>query len=346
MLCIYLGIDFWGKKDNRLIMDLIQVKNLTKHYGTVKALDEVSFSIKSGEIVGLLGPNGAGKTTLMKSLTGYIEPNVGDISIADINVVKNPLPAQQMIGYLPENAPLYPDLSVQSQLKMIADLRCIPAKSQSKLITGAVTKTGISAQLTRPIRELSKGYRQRVGIAQSILHLPRVLILDEPTAGLDPTQVIEIRKLIKELTSTSTILLSTHILSEVEAICDRVIVLVNGRVAADVVISELVKKSFYKLSLKGNVVEAKTMLNEITEVDEVIVDSNNSNEAETLFEIHYSEDNNIRESIYEIVQSNGWSLLELSSASTTLEQFFSELVGYGPDSLNIPLGSKGVDEGM
>ena len=346
MLCTYLGINFYGEKDRGLKMDLIQVENLTKHYGSVKALDGVSFSIKSGEIVGLLEPNGAGKTTLMKSLNGYIEPNAGNVSIGDINVVKNPLPAQQMIGYLPENAPLYPDLSVQSQLKMIADLRCIPAKSQSELITGAVTKTGISAQLTRPIRELSKGYRQRVGIAQSILHLPRVLILDEPTAGLDPTQVIEIRKLIKELTSTSTILLSTHILSEVEAICDRVIVLVNGRVAADVVISELVKKSFYKLSLKGNAVEAKGMLNEITGVDEVIVDVNNSNESETLFEIHYSGDNDIREAIYEIVQSNAWSLLELSSASTTLEQFFSELVGYGSDTLNVPIESNRMDEGM
>ena len=346
MLCTYLGLNFYGEKDHGLKMDLIQVENLTKHYGSVKALDGVSFSIKSGEIVGLLGPNGAGKTTLMKSLTGYIEPNAGNVSIGDINVVKNPLPAQQMIGYLPENAPLYPDLSVQSQLKMIADLRCIPAKSQSELITGAVTKTGISAQLTRPIRELSKGYRQRVGIAQSILHLPRVLILDEPTAGLDPTQVIEIRKLIKELTSTSTILLSTHILSEVEAICDRVIVLVNGRVAADVVISELVKKSFYKLSLKGNAVEAKGMINEITGVDEVIVDVNNSNESETLFEIHYSGDNDIREAIYEIVQSNAWSLLELSSASTTLEQFFSELVGYGSDTLNVPIESNRMDEGM
>jgi len=326
-------------------MDLIKVKNLTKYYGNLKALDEVSFSIETGEIVGLLGPNGAGKTTLMKSLTGYIEPNFGSVSIDDINVIKSPLPAQEMIGYLPENAPLYPDLSVQSQLKMIADLRCIPSKSQSELISAAVAKTGIAAQLTRPIRELSKGYRQRVGIAQSILHLPRVLILDEPTAGLDPTQVIEIRKLIKQLTSTSTILLSTHILSEVEAICDRVIVLVNGKVAADVVISELVRRSFYKLSIKGNVSEAKDIINEITGVDEVILDAR-SNDAETLFEIHYSEDNDIRETIYKIVQSNGWSLLELSSASTTLEQFFSELVGYGSDNLNSSLESTEVDENM
>ena len=229
---------------------------------------------------------------------------------------------------------------------MIADLRCIPAKAQSEMISVAVAKTGITGQLTRPIRELSKGYRQRVGIAQSILHLPRVLILDEPTAGLDPTQVIEIRKLIKELTSTSTILLSTHILSEVEAICDRVIVLVNARIAADVVISELVKKSFYKLSLKGVVREAKQIINKIEGVDEVILDSNKSNDSETLFEIHYSEDNDIRETIYKIVQSNGWSLLELSAASTTLEQFFSELVGYGSNSLKNSLDLSDSDESM
>jgi ABC-2 type transport system ATP-binding protein len=198
--------------------------------------------------------------------------------------------------------------------------------------------------LTRPIRELSKGYRQRVGIAQSILHLPRVLILDEPTAGLDPTQVIEIRKLIKELTVTSTILLSTHILSEVEAICDRVIVLVNGKVAADIVISELVKKTYYKLLIKGRVEEAKTSLKAISGVDQVILDSNHSNASETLFEIHYSEDSDIREAINKTVQSNGWSLLELSSSSKTLEQFFSELVGYSSNNSQSSLESIGIDE--
>ena len=325
-------------------MDLVEVKNLTKYYGRLKALDDVSFSIKSGEIVGLLGPNGAGKTTLMKSLTGYAEPNSGTVTIDEINVIRNPLAVQEMIGYLPENAPLYPDLSVQSQLKMIAELRCVPIKTQSQLISDSVAKTGISAQLTRPIRELSKGYRQRVGIAQSILHLPRVLILDEPTAGLDPTQVIEIRKLIKELTVTSTILLSTHILSEVEAICDRVIVLVNGKVAADIVISELVKKTFYKLLIKGRVEEAKTSLKAIPGVDQVILDSNHSNVSETLFEIHYSEDSDIRESINKTVQSNGWSLLELSSSSKTLEQFFSELVGYSSNNSQSSLESIEIDE--
>ena len=327
-------------------MGLIEVKNLTKYYGNLKALDEVSFSIETGEIVGLLGPNGAGKTTLMKSLTGYIVPDFGSVAIDDINVIKTPLPAQQMIGYLPENAPLYPDLSVQSQLKMIADLRGIPVKVQSDLISAAVAKTGISTELTRPIKELSKGYRQRVGIAQSILHLPRVLILDEPTAGLDPTQVIEIRKLIKELTITSTILLSTHILSEVEAICDRVIVLVNGQVAADVVISELVKTSFYKLTLKGVVNEAKEIISKITGVDEVMLDVNKPNDSETSFEIHYCEDNDIREAIYKIVQSNGWSLLELSAVATTLEQFFSDLVGYGSSNLKDSLDLSDADESM
>ena len=332
---------------------ILSAENLTKIYSkkssannSVLALNKLNLKVKQGEIFGLLGPNGAGKTTLMKSLTGYIEPNIGSVTIDEINVIKNPLPAQQMIGYLPENAPLYPDLSVQSQLKMIADLRGIPIKAQSELISAAVARTGISTELTRPIRELSKGYRQRVGIAQSILHLPRVLILDEPTAGLDPTQVIEIRKLIKELTATSTILLSTHILSEVEAICDRVIVLVNGHVAADVVISELVKKSFYKVSLKGIVSEAKEIITQIAGVDEVILDANKSNDSETLFEIHYSEDNDIREAIYKIVQSNSWSLLELSAASTTLEQFFSELVGYGSNSLNDSLDLSDSDESM
>lgn len=327
-------------------MALIEVQNLTKYYSNLKALDNVSFSIESGEIVGLLGPNGAGKTTLMKCLTGYMEPNSGNVSIGDINVIKKPLSAQEMIGYLPENAPLYPDLSVQSQLKLIADLRSIPSKTQPELISDAVVKTGVSTQLTRPIRELSKGYRQRVGIAQSILHLPKVLILDEPTAGLDPTQVIEIRKLIKNLSSTSTILLSTHILSEVEAICDRVVILVNGQVAADVVIAELLKRSVYKLVLKGQTVEAKDQINDIRGVNAVVLDTKNSNQSETSLEIQYSQEYDIREEIYKVVQTNNWSLLELSTTSTTLEEFFSELVGYGPNNLVDSLQSSGeFDEG-
>ena len=229
---------------------MIEVSGLCKSYGRVLALQDVGFEIEQGEIVGLLGPNGAGKTTIIKILTGYLEPDAGTARIAGMDAASHRLETQALIGYLPENAPLYKELSTQAYLKMIAELRLIPEEEQRARISEAARATQIEDQMTRPIGHLSKGYRQRVGLAQAILSRPKLLILDEPTVGLDPTQIVEIRGLIQRLSASSTVLFSTHILSEVEALCDRVIILMNGEVRADARISELAQTSDAALTLQ------------------------------------------------------------------------------------------------
>jgi ABC-2 type transport system ATP-binding protein len=218
---------------------MIDVTGLSKSYGPIEALREVSFHIGEGEIVGMLGPNGAGKTTAIKILTGYLHPDEGIVIVNGLDVLTHTREVQAQIGYLPESAPLYPELSVQSYLKMMAELRQIPEDEQLSRLSEAIYATGLTEHLVRPIGQLSKGFRQRVGLAQAILHRPRLLILDEPTIGLDPTQIVEIRRLIRGLAEHSTVLFSTHILSEVEALCDRVIILINGQIKADARLSEL-----------------------------------------------------------------------------------------------------------
>ena len=220
-------------------MQAIEARNLSKSYGPVRALERVSFSVEKGEVIGLLGPNGAGKTTLMKVLTGYLQPDAGNASLRGIDVVADPLGVQRNIGYLPENAPLYGEMTVQDYLLMMAELREIPLEKRRSMLSEAIHATGLADFLTRPISKLSKGYRQRVGIAQAILHRPELLILDEPTSGLDPTQIVEIRDLIKRLAASATVLLSTHILSEVEMTCERVLIIMRGRLRADASITEL-----------------------------------------------------------------------------------------------------------
>ncbi|PIY20137.1 MAG: ABC transporter, partial [Deltaproteobacteria bacterium CG_4_10_14_3_um_filter_60_8] len=192
---------------------MIEVLNLEKSYGDVKALAGISFAVKPREVIGLLGPNGAGKTTLMKILAGFLHPEAGTARIGGYDVLEDPVAVQAMLGYLPENAPLYPELSVQAHLKMMADLRGIPAAEQRRKLSVAVHAVGLADRLTRPVSTLSKGFRQRVGLAQAILHNPRLLILDEPTNGLDPTQIVEVRHLIRKLARHSTVMVSTHILS-------------------------------------------------------------------------------------------------------------------------------------
>jgi ABC-2 type transport system ATP-binding protein len=218
---------------------MIDVLDVTKSYGAVEALRGVSFHVEAGQIVGLLGPNGAGKTTILKILTGYLQADSGSVTINSLDVLTQAREVQAQIGYLPETAPLYPELSVQAYLALMADLREIPAAEQTARLSEAIYDTELADHLTRPIGQLSKGYRQRVGLAQAILHRPRILILDEPTIGLDPTQIQVIRRLIRRLAEHSTILFSTHILSEVEALCDRVIILLNGKVRADARLAEL-----------------------------------------------------------------------------------------------------------
>ena len=228
---------------------MISVRQLTRKYGKKVAVDNVTAEIEKGQIVGLLGHNGAGKTTIMKVLTGFLEPTSGTATIGGIDVVKDRIKVQTQIGYLPENAPLYPEMLVQEYLFTMARLRGIESHQRETAVADAARATGLQGHLVMPIAHLSKGYRQRVGIAQAILHKPPVLILDEPTNGLDPTQIQTIRNLIKELGQDSTIILSTHILQEIEAVCDRVMVLIDGKLAADAPLKDLISSNNVRLSV-------------------------------------------------------------------------------------------------
>jgi ABC-2 type transport system ATP-binding protein len=218
---------------------MIKVKALTRTYGDLTAVDQVSFDIGQGEIVGLLGHNGAGKTTVMKMLTGFLEPTSGSIEIDGLDIASHREAVQSRIGYLPENDPLYPEMTVIDHLEYAAFLHGVPAGERPGRIRDTLNRTALTSRATDTIATLSRGYRQRVGVAQAILHDPRVLILDEPTNGLDPTQVQHMRDLIRSLAERSTVILSTHILQEVQAVCDRVIIIRNGKKALDATMEEL-----------------------------------------------------------------------------------------------------------
>ncbi len=304
---------------------MINVRNLTKAYGSVKALSDVTFSVGTGEVIGLLGPNGAGKTTLMKVLTGYLQPDSGTAVIDGLDVLESPMEVQQKIGYLPENAPLYPELTVQSYLQLIADLRGINGARRLECISEAVYATGLVDRLTRPIGQLSKGYRQRVGLAQAILHKPGLLILDEPTSGLDPTQIMEVRRLIRRLAGKSTVLLSTHILSEVEATCDRVIIIMNGRIKAYARLSELSTKAGAVVTISdapGNVVSS---LKEIPGVESVESLASTEDGLSSYRLKGGAGTGDMCPEVYNLACRSGWRLTELKNEVRTLESVFNEL---------------------
>jgi len=303
---------------------MIEVKELSKTYGTVEALRRVSFSIGDGEIIGLLGPNGAGKTTLMKVLTGFLQPTSGTATVNGLDVLTQQRPIQQLIGYLPENAPLYPELTVQSYLRTIADLRAIPRHEQKEALGEAVRATGLADRVTAVIGTLSKGYRQRVGLAQAIIHRPRILILDEPTNGLDPTQIVEVRHLIKRLSANSTVLISTHILSEVEATCDRAIIIMRGEVKADARLSDLSAASGALVSVrKDGDADAQKKLAAMAGVNKVEVAREGGDYV--TYRVGGRSRQNFCPAIYDLARANDWQLSELRTEVQTLEAVFNQL---------------------
>ncbi len=309
---------------------MIDVANLSKSYGAIEALRDVSFKIADGEIVGLLGPNGAGKTTIIKILTGYLQPNAGTVLINGLDVLEHTREVQAQIGYLPETAPLYPELSVQTYLKMMADLRQIPVEQQPALLSEAIYATGLQEHLTRPIGQLSRGFRQRVGLAQAILHKPRLLILDEPTVGLDPTQIVEIRNLIRRLAKHSTILFSTHILSEVEALCDRVIILINGRVRADARLSELEATANAVLVLTKPLPGVQDALKQLPQVRGVgMFKSSDGFPAYRISGRALADtapgSGDLCPAVYDLARQHDWPVRELRRDVRTLETVFNEL---------------------
>jgi ABC-2 type transport system ATP-binding protein len=303
---------------------MIDVTEMSKSYGPVQALQGVSFHVAPGQVIGLLGPNGAGKTTVMKILTGYLQPDSGQATVDGLDVLTDTLEVQKRIGYLPENAPLYPELSVQAYLKLMAELRQIATADQPKYISEAVRATGLADHLTRPIGQLSKGYRQRVGLAQAILHKPKLLILDEPTVGLDPTQIVEVRRLIRRLADRSTVLLSTHILSEVEATCDGVIILLNGQVKADARLADLSDSVDAVLVLDKGAPDVTGALKALHGVRSVQLTRTSEGPE---YRVSGTDGADLRGAIYELARQKNWPLRELRRDAKTLEMIFSELAG-------------------
>jgi ABC-2 type transport system ATP-binding protein len=304
-------------------MKAIEATELSKSYGNVLALEQVSFSVEKGEVIGLLGPNGAGKTTLMKVLTGYLQPDHGTAVLRGVDVVDDPIGVQRRIGYLPENAPLYHEMTVQDYLVMMAELREIPVDKQRSMLSDAIYATGLEDYLARPIGKLSRGYRQRVGIAQAILHRPELLILDEPTSGLDPTQIVEIRDLIKRLAADATVMLSTHILSEVEMTCERVLVIMRGKLRADARVAELRSANAAVVAIDQSATAVAQTLKKVAGVETV----EKSGEPEDGFQgwrVTASVDD-LCPLLFEALRKTDWRVAELRSDTRTLESVFREL---------------------
>jgi len=304
---------------------MIEVSGLKKNYGDVEALAGVSFSVADGEVIGLLGPNGAGKTTLMKVLTGFLQPSDGSARVGGFDVLDDTEKVQELIGYLPENAPLYPELSVQEHLRMMAELRGIGKDEQAVRLSDAIRAVGLEDRLTRPVGTLSKGYRQRVGLAQAILHRPKLLILDEPTNGLDPTQIVEVRKLIRKLARNSTVMISTHILSEVEATCDRALVIMRGHLMADAKLADLAATANADVTLAKveNENAVKKELETIADVKSVSVLDRVGER--TIFRVHAASATDLCPAIYDMARRQDWALTELKRDIRTLEAVFNEL---------------------
>lgn len=307
---------------------MIKIENLTKYYGNTCAVDEISFEIRKGEVLGLLGPNGAGKTTTMRMLTCFLQPSSGDIKVKDFSIEENALEIKKLIGYLPESAPLYPDMIVYDYLRFIADVRGLDKAgidSQIKVLAGTC---GINEVMHKSINELSKGYKQRVGLAHAMMNDPEILVLDEPTSGLDPNQIVEIRDIIKKIGQEKTIILSTHILSEAEATCDRIVIINKGRIVAAGATDELKREAgsdyIMQVSLKhNNFEEISTSLRNVPEVNDVIL----INDENGTIDVHLacSGKKDVRPEIYEVIRNSNWILLEFHMESRTLETIFREL---------------------
>ena len=300
---------------------MIHVDSISKSYGDIEALRGVSFDIQPGEIVGLLGPNGAGKSTAIKIITGFLHPDEGAVEIDGLSVLAQLRAVQAKIGYLSEDSPLYPELSVQGYLRFVARLRGLPDGDLPRLLSAAVYGAGLQDYLARPISSLSKGLRQRVGLAQAILHEPQFLILDEPTVGLDPTQIVEIRALIKSLAQRSAILLSSHILSEVESICDRVIVIINGEVRADQSLKALSQSNDATLVLQRETDGVAEALGGIDGIANVRA----SQSADGYPAWRISGGSDITPAIFALAHEHDWALRELRRDTVTLESFFKQL---------------------
>lgn len=305
----------------------IVVENLTKKYNGQKAIDSISFQVKTGEILGFLGPNGAGKTTTMKILTCYMAPTEGDVRVGEYSIYENREQIKSKIGYLPENNPLYFDMPVLQYLDFTAKLQGVPKSKIEDRIVEMVHVCGLNEEKHKKIGELSKGYRQRVGLAQAMIHNPDILIFDEPTSGLDPNQIIEIRKLIKQLGKQKTVILSTHILPEVEAVCDRILIINKGKIVADGTPDKLRKRAqgeeTLRIQIEGAlnrdiIIQRLQSVQNVLMVDPVL-------DSQTKFTLQCNNGAETRREIFELCVQNNWLLTEMSPIETKLEDIFREL---------------------
>jgi ABC-2 type transport system ATP-binding protein len=307
---------------------MISAHNLCKHYGPIKAVDDITFEVKQGEILGFLGPNGAGKTTTLKIITCFMLPTSGNVTIGDLNIYEDSLEIRKKIGYLPENAPLYPDMEVREYLDFVIKVRRIPPERRKAELTRVVEICGLAEILRRPIGQLSKGFRQRAGLAQAMIHEPEILILDEPTSGLDPNQIVEIRNLIKKLGKEKTVILSTHTLSEVQATCQRVVIIDKGKIVADSPTEQL-KKSYGEkeqiyLELRADNDDIEKKIKELQGVTGVKA-AGGSPGSTWAGNVEAKEGDDVRAALFQLAVKEGWTLLEMRRDVISLEDVFRQL---------------------
>ncbi|HOX83539.1 MAG TPA: gliding motility-associated ABC transporter ATP-binding subunit GldA [Chryseolinea sp.] len=299
----------------------LQIQHVTKLYDQQKAVDDISFDVQEGEIVGFLGPNGAGKSTTMKMSTCFLPPTSGNVIVAGYNVVDNPMEVKKATGYLPEHNPLYLDLYVHEYLEFIGGLYNLKGKVLKSRVGEMIERCGLTREQNKKIESLSKGYRQRIGLAQALLHDPKVLILDEPTSGLDPNQLIEIRKLIKEVSTNKTVIFSTHIMQEVQALCDRVVVINKGKIVADDSLQNLLQRSNTSVSVvvefEGNVTtDQLSLLQGVTNVHQI---------APGKFSVIADSGIDIRPDLFRFAADKNVSLIGLKQEESSLENIFRDL---------------------
>lgn len=301
---------------------MVTVKNISKSFGNIQAVKNLSFSIKPGEIVGLLGPNGAGKTTTMRMIAGFLTADSGEILVKEISVLQNPIEAQKQIGYLPENNPLYKDMLVGELLEFSAELKGLFGKEKKRALDFAIQSTNLQEVFYRPIAELSKGYRQRVGLATCLLHQPPVLIMDEPTEGLDPNQRSEIRALIKKLSQKRTVIISTHVMQEVEALCNRLLIINKGELTADGSPTQLTRLSLPKkqiiFEVEGKAIEKS--LKTIPEIENIKVEQQDQDKL--LLILTVKKQVKIQPALSQLAAKNNWIIWKLAEEEKQLEEVF------------------------
>ena len=308
---------------------MIQVENITKRYGSFTAVENINFEIEEGEIVGFLGPNGAGKSTTMNMITGFIEPTSGKIIVDGYDISKKPRKAKRQIGYMPEGVPLYSDLTVKEFVTYMAELKGVPRKEKKEKVQKAIKETGLTDVQNKLTRNLSRGYKQRVSMAGALVSNPKVIILDEPTVGLDPKQVTEIRALIKELGKEHTVILSSHILSEVSQICNRVIIINNGKIVAidtpENLEKKVVKDNSVYVTVEDNDNKIETIKEKLPEIKEIKLVTENEDKTKKYI-ITADEDVELRKSIFETFAKEGITIFEMKKSDATLEDAFMQLI--------------------